>query len=287
MHPCDRLARYDFRGISPSLVKPVQHQSGRELVSGHSQCLSQGRLEKCDQCLLESGLLLDIGLLPVGVATEPALLILLFLARKRREGLQAVRRLWLLWTPSAIACLAYSLVLVEPRYVVSFLSILWIAAFSVVAAVDRKQATRLWMAVVLAVASMTSLKLAKSMFSDLITAVSPQTNINSQIAEALRGLGISNGDKVAGVSLAANTHWARLAGVTVVAEIPLGEETNLWSASPQLQATVFHKLADIGAKLAVARDAPPSALAAGWFPLGATGYWAHRLPMRSPELPGP
>lgn len=216
-----------------------------------------------------------------------ALLILLFLARKRREGLQAVRRLWLLWTPSAIACLAYSLVLVEPRYVVSFLSILWIAAFSVVAAVDRKQATRLWMAVVLAVASMTSLKLAKSMFSDLITAVSPQTNINSQIAEALRGLGISNGDKVAGVSLAANTHWARLAGVTVVAEIPLGEETNLWSASPQLQATVFHKLADIGAKLAVARDAPPSALAAGWFPLGATGYWAHRLPMRSPELPGP
>ena len=104
----------------------------------------------------------------------------------------------------------------------------------------------------------TGLKTAKYAVSEVIAIRSNRENVDWQVAQALRDAGLQPGDAIAGLSGAAESHWARLAGVRIVAEIPLGDEDIFWESSPEAKQKVFRILAGTGSKMVVTKFAPPA-----------------------------
>ena len=207
-----------------------------------------------------------------------AILILLFLLRANADCLLLLRKQFYLWVPPLIACLNYTIVLVEPRYVAPFLLLLWIAGFGSLLGRKSGLPPRFAQALVLAILMTTGVRLAKSSTSDLLMIFARQENVNWQVAQRLRALGIQQGDKAALLSSSAGAHWARLAGVKIVAEVPLGDENIFWASHLAEQRKILHAIAGSGATFVVTKDPPTCAAANGWIPLGATGFYAYRLP---------
>ncbi|MGC1482990.1 MAG: hypothetical protein WA789_04280, partial [Candidatus Acidiferrum sp.] len=204
------------------------------------------------------------------------LLFLLFLL-DHPQWPARLRRQWFLWLPPLLACISYSLVLVEGRYIAPFLLLMWVAAFSFAVGSTPKFSSRNVSALALAILSITTLRVAKSTASDFLTVLAKQENADFEVAEALHVLGIHPGDKAASMARMGDVHWARLAGIKIVSEIPLGEENAFWTADDSEKAKVFDALASTGARVLVTKDAPPSAAREGWIPLAGTGFCAYRL----------
>jgi hypothetical protein len=208
-----------------------------------------------------------------------ASLILFFLVRSNTDWLLDLRRQFYLWVPPLIACLNYFLVLVEFRYVAPFVLLLWLAVLGSLFGAKSELTRPFSLAIVLAILVVTGVRIAKSTTSDLAAVIAGQENVNWQVAEGLRRLGTQPGDRVAGLSRVAEAHWARLAGVKIVAEIPLGDESIFWAANPSEKQKVFQAFANTGARFVVTKNPPACAQADGWVPLGRTGFYAFRLPL--------
>lgn len=190
---------------------------------------------------------------------------------------RALTRFWLLWLPPALGCLAYSFVLVEFRYVAPFVIFLWLAAFAAALSVPSLVSSRVSIALVLAVLSVTAIKTAKYFVSDL-AATAHQENIDWKVAQSLRAIGLKPGDRVAVIAGRAEGHWARLSGVQIVAEVPLGDDTLFWASDRPKQNEVFAKFVTTGSRAVVAKDPPPGEARYGWVQLGDTTYYAYLLP---------
>jgi 4-amino-4-deoxy-L-arabinose transferase-like glycosyltransferase len=182
-----------------------------------------------------------------------------------------------LWFPPLVACATYAIVLVEFRYVAPFVLLLWLAAISSFLYARPEVPRRFLFALVLAVFCVTGLKVSKFAVSDLLAIRSNHENVDWEVAQALRNLGLQPGDSVAGLSRVAESQWARLASVKIVAEIPLGNENIFWMAGPETKQKVFRILADTGAKMLITKNPPPSALSEGWIALGNTPFYAYSL----------
>jgi 4-amino-4-deoxy-L-arabinose transferase-like glycosyltransferase len=214
-----------------------------------------------------------------------ALLVLFFLAFGKSNWTLSLRRQWHLWIPALLACLTYALVLVEGRYVAPFVLFLWVAGFSCFFQSASELSRRVALALVLSVVSLTGLRLAKFMEADLVGMSFKQRNIDWEVSQALRAVGIHSGDRVAAISAVGEVQWARLAGVKVVSEIPFAQEDAFWNADPETQRKVFEILARTGARIVVTKQPPTSATHPGWIPLGSTGFFAYRLLVQGPDNP--
>jgi len=209
------------------------------------------------------------------------LLALAFALQRWSAFLSSLKKLWYVWLPSLFACLGYSIVLTEGRYVASFVLILWVSAFlagipSPGSLADR----RFFRGVVLAICCVISVRIARSVVTDSIalhSSPAARENVDWEVAQDLRALGILPGDRVAGIVIMGNAHWARLAGIRVVAEIPLGEELAFWSADPALRHKVMDTFASTGARAVVAEAPPLFADRAGWKQLQHTDYYVYLL----------
>lgn len=186
-------------------------------------------------------------------------------------------RLWPLWLPPALGCLAYAFVLVEGRYIAPFVAFLWLAAFAGALSAASMAPMRIRSAVVLAVLSVTMIKTAKYFASDLAS-MAHQENTDWIVAQSLSNIGLKPGDRVSVIAGKAEAHWARLSGLTIVAEVPLGQDVLFWGSERTKQNQVFAKIATTGARAVVARDPPPGEARSGWVQLGDTGYYAYLLP---------
>jgi hypothetical protein len=105
-----------------------------------------------------------------------------------------------------------------------------------------------------------------------------------QMAEALRGMGIVPGDKVASVGHANDppAGWARLARVKIIAEIystavsrldiKPGVEKDFWAADEAVRQCALAAFAKAGAKAVVVWKPPSWAPKDGWQQVGDTGY---------------
>ena len=206
--------------------------------------------------------------------------VLWFIQQKRKECLYSAARLWPLWVPSLAACAAYSLVLVEPRYIAPFLVFLWLAAFVGVARASSALSRRVILAVVLGILAVTGIKTAKYFVSDL-AAMSNQRNVYWQVAQNLHRLGIQPGDSVSIIAGNSVAHWARLAGVKIVAELPLGQDEIFWKADRPTRDRVYAAFAGTGSRVVVVQDPPPDATRDDWHQLGDTPFYVRFLP-RSP-----
>jgi len=200
--------------------------------------------------------------------------VLLFCQTRWREFTASVGSFWPIWLPATIGCLAYSFVLVENRYVAPFLPFLWLSVFAAVLSFPSRP---IRLAVVLAILSITGIKTAKYFVSDLI-AIGHQENVDWQVSQSLRNFGLKPGDRVAVIAANGEAHWARLAGVKIVTELPLGQEGNFWEGDAALQDRVFAAFATTGSRVVVVKGPPLGSIKNGWFRLGDTPYCAHTLP---------
>jgi hypothetical protein len=206
------------------------------------------------------------------------LLTLLFLSYRKAGWIFPLRQHVYLWLPPLVACSAYAIVLVEPRYVAPFVLLLWVAAFSSFLPPAPEIPVRAVLALILAVVSVTGLRVAKAAVSDLAATLTKQENVDWQVAKGLRAIGLQPGDHVSCLSLGVQLHWARLAGIKIVSEIPLGDGNIFWTEDPEARRRVLEVFASTGAKVVVTTNPPLSALDEGWIPLGNTAFYAHRLP---------
>lgn len=207
-----------------------------------------------------------------------ALLFFLILACQKPGWTVSLSQQSYLWIPPLVGCAAYAIVHVEFRLVAPFVLLLWVAAFSTVLGTSLQISRRVALSLILAGLAVTGLRVAKSMASDFAAILSKQENVSWQVAQGIQVLGVNPGDTISGLSLTAEVHWARLARVRIVSEIPLGDGNTFWMESPEEKRRVFQVFAATGAKVVVTKDPPFSAAKEGWIPLAETGFYAHRLP---------
>ncbi len=188
-----------------------------------------------------------------------------------------LREQFYLWVPPLVACGAYAIVHVESRLVGPFVVPLWAGVFSGLFCAAPAVPRRARLALILAMVSATGLRVAKSMTSDWATVFAKQENRDWQVAEGLRATGLHAGDKVSDISLMGEAHWARLAGLKIVAQIPLGDEMLFWTFAPETKQKVYRLLGGTGAKMLITKNPPPSAVNEGWIPLGNTSFYAYPL----------
>jgi hypothetical protein len=205
------------------------------------------------------------------------LAVLLFCNLAARKWFAAMWRLRFLWFPAAVACLGFACVLVEGRYVASFLAVLWLAAFAGSLISTSAATSRVAVSVVLAVTLTTGTKTLKYAVTDA-AAIPHQFNQNWQAAQKLQELGVRPGDRVALIGVLAEQHWLRLAGVKAVAELRYRDEQEFWTGDARLQDRVFAAFASTGSKIVVALRAPSTAVKEGWTRLGNTDLYARSLP---------
>ena len=211
------------------------------------------------------------------------LLVLFFLIPKRRLW----KLLWslkFLWVPAGIACLSYSTVLVEGRYVASFLLVLWIAAFFCLLAASSDLSPKLVAALVLSMTVVCALRVAKLAEMDSLTIATKPVNSDWEIAQDLYRLGVRPGDRISCLGSTDEVDWARLAGITIVSGVPAGEDAAFWAGDDEKQQHLLRLLASTGARFVITKTTFSGVEKQGWVRLGNTSDFARPLPV-APEVP--
>jgi hypothetical protein len=211
------------------------------------------------------------------------LLILAFAVGDWRIYLSSLAKLWYAWLPSLLACFAYSIVHTEHRLVAPFLLILWTASFVAISTSSMLGGRRLLSVVALAMCFLTCVRVAKSAVSEALalrSSPAARENVDWEVAQGLHAMGILPGDKVAGIVIMGKAHWARLAGVKVVAEIPLGEELTFWTADSDLRRKIIDIFAGTGARAIITEAPPACADTTDWKQLPGTDYYVYQLTPR-------
>ena len=202
-------------------------------------------------------------------------------------------RLVIFW--AALPLIMYLQILVLPRYISSFLAILFITAIAMIRIPTIYSARRLARAVILTIAavmlistvmvtamSLPALRKFRGRYQPTILmsltsekkTLMPGKNIpNWEIASAIHELGIKSGDKIAFLGGAlVNTYWARLARVEIIAEIVPWDMLEYWELTETEIKEMDHQFADMNVKALVTREygfVKPS----GWQQIGKSDFF--------------
>jgi hypothetical protein len=217
-------------------------------------------------------------------------LALLFCGWRGRSLFRDLSKQWHLLIPTVVALTMFGIVHLETRYVGALIVVLWVGLFSGISIPKTSTARRMILCVSAAIAIVLSLQCIKGAVRDLITIVHPAPHVQWQVAQSLRGLGIRPGDKVAAIGWNFGAYWARLARVSIIAEVPYqphvapGEASfspenvdKFWESSSNVRSRVMEKFAQSGARAVVAemrRPEPPGS----WIRIDHTAYCAYVFP---------
>jgi hypothetical protein len=240
------------------------------------------------QALLSNGMT-EISLV---LRAEPALLagVITLAAMSGSAWFAGIRELWLLLVISLSAFAMYIPVHVEPRFLGGFLLLLFLVPIVVVRL--RKNERRAGRYVVVAVFAVMSLGTVDTAFrfATLHLAVpgnGPSPSFEHVIvANQVRQIGMLPGDKVAIIGDGTGAYWARLAKLTIIAEVMSGDHGAqlFWRSSDSVQSDVLRVFAASGAKMVVT-DSPPRAPGAEWIPIKNTSWYM--LPLRGDAVRRP
>jgi len=97
-------------------------------------------------------------------------------------------------------------------------------------------------------------------------------DIQTEVAAAVRRLGIRAGDRVGLIGDESDIYWARLAGVQVVAQIPLTDAPAYWFSSEGARDDINRWIGMAGAVALVASWTSPPAPIEGWTPVPGSRY---------------
>jgi hypothetical protein len=213
------------------------------------------------------------------------MLALLAIAIGQKAYSKASIRNWALILPAAAAFGLYALVLVADRYIGVFVLLFWADILTNIRLPDVNQ-NRLLVKVLSSIA-VAGLLLNIILFNlegmGRLTppTLAPQThNAGSPswpgaVAIELQNLGISPSDRVAVIGYAYDSFWARLARVTIVAEMLDEDTANFWVGDDALQQSVLNAFAQSGAKAIVAEYVPGYARLDGWRQVEQSNYYIY------------
>lgn len=189
---------------------------------------------------------------------------------------------WPVWLIGLAGLAMYSFVHVELRYVGVFFALFWIGLFSGLRlpanSIGRRLAILVTVTAVIATATPTILNVAGDL--DRI-ARDTQPNNHWRVAQDLLSMGVRPGDRVARLPAHYGLGWARLLGLTEVAEIPLESAADFWCANSDTQSLVIDKFRELRASVFVIEPPPPSRFCSagpGWRKVGDGMYYALKLP---------
>ncbi len=211
------------------------------------------------------------------------LLVLCFLGG-RKPFLHQLAAFWPVWLMGLAGLGMYSLIYVELRYVAVFFTLLWVGLFAGLVVPPGRDSLRVVSLLTLAVVITMAAPLALSAGEHLVHVVysfAPEPDNQWQVAEDLRRLGVSPGDKIGRIGGRHGTGWARLLRVIVVAEVPRSSARDYWYATPEQQARVIETFRHLGVTAIVAEQIPPLEVftpAPGWVKLGDGTFYAWKMP---------
>jgi hypothetical protein len=187
---------------------------------------------------------------------------------------------WPVWLIGLLGLGMYALVHAELRYIAVFLTLFWVGLFLGLGVpsglVGRRVAGAVALAVVIAMLSPVALSAAVH----LTRAIRSQPNNQAQVAEDLQRMGVKAGDRVGRFPAHFGLAWARLLQTTVVAQIPLGSQTQFWCGKQETQAQVVDKFRGLGVTAIVAEQISPDPKCAPgpeWRKVGDGSYYALKL----------
>jgi hypothetical protein len=184
---------------------------------------------------------------------------------------------WVIWLPGTAALALYALVYVEARFVAPFFVLVWIGLFASLRFPRSRSAQVFVRCMTLATVITLGVGIAWLAGRALFRALAPQSFENWEVAQGLKDLGIRPGSDVASIGYALDGYWAHLAGVRIVAEVPLSGVSAYWASPPEIQSKVLADFASAGAKIVVTEQGLPLGSASGWQRIGQTSYFAHDL----------
>jgi len=216
------------------------------------------------------------------------LLVLIIVQGTVLDYIKVFLRRWVLWLPTTAALGMYALVRVEPRYVASFVVMLWISLFAAVRLPRKDAVQKFALCAVVATVLTTGIGILQGAINDFHHSILLRApNEQADVAEGLRKLGILEGQSLATIGIPRDSfYWARLAHVRVISEIPTGNVNQYWFASSDTQERVRSLFAQTGA-VAIVTDALPAEVTfpkssiplslPGWEPIGSSSYFLFRL----------
>ncbi len=187
---------------------------------------------------------------------------------------------WPVWLIALAGLGMYSLVYVELRYVAVFFTLFWVGLFSGLAIPDDLRGRRLVLLATLAVVIATATPTALTAAGQVSQVFRRQPHNHWQVAQQLQAMGVKPGDRVARFPAHYGLAWARLLGVTVVAQVPVENSMDFWYTAPEQQAQAIETLRRLGVTVIVAEQVPSDvAHAPGpeWRKLGDGRYYALKL----------
>jgi hypothetical protein len=205
---------------------------------------------------------------------------------KEKLTLTEIIRKWALVIPAVIAFGLYGFILVAGRYVAAFVLLFWadiLANTRLTNSVKNKS----WFNILIVIAFLGLLTNIVIFNLDGINRLSPsvRSRIGEQVeakppsplevAQTLQGLDVKEGEKVAVIGYGFDSFWARLAKVSIIAEMLEEHASNFWLGEESLRETVLDVFASTGAKAIVAENVPAYAGMDDWHQVGNSSYYIY------------
>lgn len=212
--------------------------------------------------------------------------VVLFFMAGRNLFVEQMTARWPVWLTGLAGLGMYALVDVEMRYVAAFFTLLWVGLFAGLRMPPGREGLRLVSLVTLAVVITMAGPVAASTAGHLAQVFKGEPHNEWRVAEDMRSLGVMPGDRVARIGGRYGTDWARLLGVTVVAEVPRANAKEFWCGSPEVRAQVIDAFRRLGVTAIVAEETPPDVVfvpGPKWHKLGDGTHFALRIAPDSAE----
>jgi hypothetical protein len=213
-----------------------------------------------------------------------ALFALLLLTEDTRNVLRGVLRQWVLIVPAAALILLNLSINLQGRLIAPHLTVLWACFLGGIRPRYDQENPRVLRSLLVAGASLLFIGVIFQIATDAAHAergistssTTHSTNEDRAMAAGLERAGIPGSASVAYVGDSITAYWAHLAGVRIVAEIPVEEKRAFLDANQDTMKTVLATLSNTGAA-AVITPQPPTRADAGWQPVPGTDYYMHFL----------
>lgn len=220
-------------------------------------------------------------------------LLLVLLTGYRKRWVKGFWRLWFVWTPGALALMMFALVHIEARFLGGWLVMLFagvVCACSLPHGTDIRQAVRcIGIAALITAGASVILQAGREAIS--IDYAAGRSSRNAAIAVFLLNNGLHAGDAVALIGNGAETYWAHLAQLHLVAEIPAGIASrpghpaiDFWESRMEQQQRALEILEQTGARAVIAGSqdslaaAVPAVMPPRWKKIGETGAYIYFFP---------
>jgi hypothetical protein len=222
-------------------------------------------------------------------AVAAALFILFYMSRRRaRELARDAAAYWFLHAPALVASACYLAIHFEQRYFAPFVVVAGMSLFAAVRLPRTEESQRLTAALVIVTLTTFALSLGYYSSRDLYSSIrdlapgrAARVDVQWQVAEELRRMGVRPGEGAASIGNTMFHAWPRLARVRVVAEISTrtgGDVEKFWAGDAALKTQVIETFARSGARVIVAEGIPPWVSGAdGWQRIGATHFYVYVL----------